>query len=296
MTEPPGFKQSKGFDLEQADGTKGHVASVITEQWFEMPAPASVEELEFVLDVVVREYGSLAWRGQADIEWGLHSSMWRRLDELRKAVSSTRHIAEPWMQETEQRLLKRARAGGHDEEGSRQLADLELLGKMQQHGAATRLLDCTKDPLIATWFASREHSDNWGLLAGWDLRFVHEVTSSEVERPIPELIQRVGADAPLIWYPPPLTERIPAQQAVFLSSAVLETPRDRISIVTTGEQFWGTGNQPGVALIALSPELKDSAFAYLELSGLNEERLFPDFDGFAQSHGAQRAFPVGFWN
>lgn len=295
MTRPAGFRPTRGFELEQADGSTRQVGGVITDRWFEMLAPSSPDELEFVLDVVAREFGHLAWRGHADIEWGLHSALWRRLDALRKAVDSSRHIQESWMQETEQRVLARARAGKHDVDGSRRLADIELLGKLQHHGAATRMLDCTTDPLIAAWFAAREHQDRWGLLTGWDLRFVHDLTASESRRPMADLITDFGVNAPVLWRPPTLSDRIPAQRAVFLFSAVLETPRDQMSLVTAGERLWGVGNRPGVALIALSPELKDSLFAYLELAGLNEEYLFPDFDGFAQAHGARRPFPVDFW-
>jgi hypothetical protein len=51
-------------------------------------------------------------------------------------------------------LLESARAAGY----GRDIRDVELLGLLQHHGAATRLLDVSSDPMVAMWFAVENKS------------------------------------------------------------------------------------------------------------------------------------------
>ena len=54
-------------------------------------------------------------------------------------------------------LLRRAKDKHlHQQTGKADFFDLELLAELQHHGAATCLIDFTKDLLIALWFACQE--------------------------------------------------------------------------------------------------------------------------------------------
>ena len=49
------------------------------------------------------------------------------------------------------------------------LCELELLARLQHHGAATRLLDCSRNAFVALWFACRWEPDKDGVLIGFEL-------------------------------------------------------------------------------------------------------------------------------
>jgi hypothetical protein len=65
----------------------------------------------------------------------------------------------------EKALIERARAAGL---GSG-LGELELLARLRHHGAATRLLDCSRNAFVALWFACRWEPDQDGVLIGFEL-------------------------------------------------------------------------------------------------------------------------------
>jgi FRG domain len=91
------------------------------------------------------------WRGQADVDWPLHSGAYRRIKaQSREWLPGARDTPdEELMVEYETRLLQQARLAGHGYAGGRSLSDLELMGLLQHHGAATRLLDFTENAFIA---------------------------------------------------------------------------------------------------------------------------------------------------
>ena len=100
------------------------------------------------------------WRGQSNIAWPIHSSAYRRL------VRTNSNVNENCMQGYEEYLLKHATHQGYRFEAGRELSDFELLAKLQHHGAATRLIDCSRNILAALWFACASEPDKTGLLFG----------------------------------------------------------------------------------------------------------------------------------
>ena len=96
--------------------------------------------------------GTLLYRGQKYAEWKLQSGATGRInnDPVQSDVLIQYHNA----------LLEPARLRGWNRDSSgRKLEDLELLAKLQHHGAATCLLDFTTRFDIALWFACQEVSD-----------------------------------------------------------------------------------------------------------------------------------------
>ena len=103
--------------------------------------------------------GEYAYRGQENSQWLLHSSATRRLiNEYGNEVLGNPAFPTQYLDYHRNRLIEPARARGFDIENGHKISDLQLLAKLQHLGAATGLLDFTRSPLVALWFASQEIS------------------------------------------------------------------------------------------------------------------------------------------
>lgn len=125
----------------------------------------------------------IIYRGQGNSEWVLSCTLARRLDELTSTDSELGlllHSAaaseklDDFIQRSEARMLRffmdRAEELGISvlPSGEDRLAWWEM---MQHHGAPTRLLDWTRSPFIALWFAvSDDHFDDDSALWVFDTR------------------------------------------------------------------------------------------------------------------------------
>jgi FRG domain len=245
--------------------------------------------------------GPVAWRGQSE-GWPLHSGAVRRLrDDF--ALGRTARMpdaAEGLVADYERVLVDRARLAGHGEASSgRQRSDLELLGLLQHFGAATRLVDFSYNGFIALWFACRHEPTKFGILIRLDLGYASEVrTSEDLNTSITSLRDREGLS---YWEPLALSPRMSVQSALFVWSKVRASATGSLGYgpddeVPTSDTSKHSIVGPGIAAFAVSPALKagmgdiwDSVF------GHDEQRLFPDLEGFAQFHAAGRSFPPGFF-
>ena len=93
----------------------------------------------------------LAFRGQKDRVWLLESSAERR---LKKGLKGQDRIHDSlFIEYHRDNLLQKGKLKNYDKREGKQLAELELLAELQHHGAATCLLDFTRNALVALWFA-----------------------------------------------------------------------------------------------------------------------------------------------
>ena len=93
----------------------------------------------------------LAFRGQEDKSWLLESSAERR---LKKGLRGQGRIPDSlFIEYHRDNLVQKCKLRNYDKREGKQLADLELLADLQHHGAATCLLDFTRNALVALWFA-----------------------------------------------------------------------------------------------------------------------------------------------
>jgi hypothetical protein len=249
-------------------------------------APADLEEFSRVVDHLAWQSPG-GWRGQADLDWMLDSGAARRL----RLSERTADDPETTLVDYEQDLLRRARLQGWGLHDGRRLGDLELLARLQHHGAATRLLDFTRSVYIALWFAARELPDRWGLLLGLDLTDAWRIDdSAQLERPMSELLA-AGGDRLGIWHPSALSPRIPAQAGFFLWGRAVSRPWGSVG---PERPAGGTAQPisrhvPTFVALAVPPALKASMELQAQsMFGFTAETLFPDFDGFASAHGVHQ--------
>lgn len=269
-------------------------------KWAEMPtknlglygdvyAPESLDQLMLMLGQLAM-LDIAGWRGQADADWRLDPSLVRRWREHRAFMGPAYPLDEARLRSHELDLIEQTREAGFSEPDS----ELELLAKLQHHGGATRLLDCTRNALVALWFASRAPFDRDGVLVGFRLgpEATVKLESSDLEKSIDELLQE--AEGRLLWWRPRQSHpRIAAQQALFVFSEYVERQWGSISL--TGQlEMTGIGGVPGLASVLVSSQLKQQLAGVWEpLFGFTEASLFPDFDGFAASQGISKPFPYG---
>jgi hypothetical protein len=256
----------------------------------EMWAPKTFVDFAAVIDYLGWETPG-GWRGQADVDWLLDSGAVRRLREPRPEddpIGMPPEYLEDVVAIYEQRLLAHARMAGHGRRGGRDLADLELLAMLQHHGAATRLLDFTRNVWTAAWFAATDARDNYGLLIGLSLEEAFVVRDPQkLRQPMAELLAEAG-DQLSIWRPAALSPRMPAQHAFLLWGKARHRPWGSIGdppLTTDARPVsrW----LPGFACIAIPPALKAAlARHWRGLFGYTTETLFPDLDGFARANAA----------
>ena len=155
------------------------------------------------------------WRGQSNIEWPIHSSAFRKL------LLSHRMPKERDLQFYELDLLKHATHRGYRRHDGRDLTDMELLAKLQHHGAATRLVDATRNAFVALWFAISADEDKTGILLGAHTSHLAGYEGEPEERKYEEIIKEcVDNKNTFTWEPTSVTNRVAAQHSQFLYSSV----------------------------------------------------------------------------
>ena len=241
----------------------------------------------------------LAFRGQKNAGWLLASSAERR---LQASSADQERVNKELFIEYHQNLLTRCKLKNYHQREGKPLDDLELLADLQHHGAATCLLDFTRNALVALWIAC-EKSDTDGkvfVVNTADGTTFLEITPTDIENnSISDILEfktretsedqtnnlltqqtiTTSLNEPNFWYwsPAHLNERITAQHSLFLfgspSSMDLRLKPGEIVIESVSKD-------------QIRRELKD-------LHDIHEESLFPDFIGFAytQRHNAPYDMP-----
>jgi len=213
------------------------------------------------------------WRGQANMDWPMHSAAYRRLK------SEGAHVTELRMRLYERRLIRLAAHQGYDYENGRKLSDLEVLAKLQHHGAATRLMDFSRNLLVALWFACKSEPNNTGLLFGIHTDNIGGYEGELETGTYDEIIcqeELKEYSYPQTWQPPVVTKRIASQSAQFVYSAISNDPAGSLTFNKDDSTYLA---------MAINPSFKKELIELLEGTfDIRQLTLFPDIDGFCFAH------------
>ena len=250
----------------------------------------------------ISTYGAEAryvWRGQPDLKWGLNPGLVRRLRD-----HNGKHwpVTETQLLGNELQLLASARASGY----GRNLGDIELLAILQHHGAATRLLDVSSDPMVAMWFAveNKFFLNSDGALFAIKISKAKGISGTTKES-WEDILEAMDSEVVGFYEPPGADERIKVQRGRFVFSKLSENRPLELSlpIITEGwdrsrrEEFFdhprGSGRPvtPSILVLKIPRRLKHRLLRLLENSyGYTSETMYPDLGGFAAANSWQKPF------
>ncbi|MEO4053384.1 FRG domain-containing protein [Solibacillus sp. CAU 1738] len=218
-----------------------------------------------------KDFSVKLWRGQSDISWRIDSGAYRRF------LFTKLSIRERDIVHYEKSLLRRARHKGYGIDNGILLSDMELLARLQHHGAATRLVDFSKNSLVALWFCVNNVTEDYGLLVGIDTNYIGgmEDVLDDNLKDYSSAIKNYSYSHPMLIEPPVVSKRIAAQHGVFLYSDISQSDMGSLKIPLEGQNIF----------IAISPELKKvSRQVLIDTFDLRKETLFPDLDGFSSAN------------
>lgn len=222
-----------------------------------------------------------AFRGQADASWPLLSALPRRL--LQHNVPR-----DQWHQREERAIrIFRRKAHVYLPDKSMLDDDLRCLAMMQHHGAPTRLLDFTKSPFVAAFFAlekSRGPAAVYALNTPgiWAARpdFDPSLTRDAIDPRVPGNFERYFAinKLPVVWFgePKEMDRRLVAQSGLLVVPGVLDKPLDMLL-----DQY--LHGQALVERVLIGPEVRAQAMHELYRMNITQATLFPDLEGLARS-------------
>lgn len=226
-----------------------------------------------------------AFRGQANADWVLNNAIERTaFIQFHKEIEAD-FVAE--FQRGARNYLSKDETPGHL---------IEWLALMQHHGAPTRLLDLTRSPFIAAYFAfeiCEENEDQdiaiWGVNIDYLKKRSLEILSQEFGEALQKSKNLINEDLfEKIFYqnnkklvfpvePFRMNRRYSLQQSVFISTG--------ISCVPLMDQllFLGDHIEQAVVKIRIPSRFKKVALRELHQMNLHRASLFPDLDGYALS-------------
>ena len=220
--------------------------------------------------------GQYLFRGVSNDTYKIEASAFRRLprEESGDPVK---------LLKITQELIERARSLGHDRNEGEPRSDLELLAHLQHYGAATCLIDFTRDVMVALWMAcqqsTKEKDNNTKKAKGKvfavrsdNLSQFRDVTDKQrCSAKIKDFFEQDEKGYPLYqWHPNYQNNRIIAQESVFI---------------------FGGADVPVEAECTIFQSAKRKLLTDLyRISGISEASIYPDFDGFVSQHAWNKPY------
>jgi tetratricopeptide (TPR) repeat protein len=226
---------------------------------------AQIETLDqFMVWARQFERGEYVFRGVPNEAYGIQASAYRRPDEKDRSFEKFLHINKD--------LIREAKLRGYHQKDGRELKALEILADLQHFGAATYLIDFSHSAQVALFFAcqrSKELNGKVFSVRNQPPRF-KEIILEMLEKDIDDFLED-GEESQLYhWQPRQQNHRIIAQQSIFLFGNYEFNPDDECVIAGDSKEN-------------ILKELQ-------KVSGITEDRLFPDFEGFARLRGGNAPY------
>lgn len=241
---------------------------------------ADIAEFQELLQELTERGEDFLYRGQRDSDWPVSCAAARRLVTNPADFLALRNLSEKTLIGYLEFLVAKARMRGLMPSGLRDDASsLELLAQLQHQGAATGLIDCTRQPLVALWFACGQQNSRDGAVYVLPHSSTRELSSrGDIER---ELQSHYLDDTILSWEPSVIGNRIVAQSSIFL-----------LGVTAIG--------QDKLEKVIVKTESKTKIRAQLaNVYGITEELLFLDFPGYAMANGFDKSFDkrntISYW-
>ena len=230
--------------------------------------------------------GTYAFRGQENIDWPLVSSATRRLFNYYKKrelnttedLNTIPNFQRCYIDYHQDVLIDPARTNGFGIEKGRDLSDLEILAKFQHFGAATGLLDFTRNRTIALWFACQNDKHDGKVFiintTAPNKDFVN-ITYEKTKEKITEILLKKTL---FVWEPIALGEpmvRIIRQHSLF----IIETSQPISSEVVNSVKI----------------DKKDKKNILQEIKenfDIDESSIFKDFYGFTTINQSDSDIPI----
>lgn len=238
--------------------------------------------------------GTYAYRGQGNARWEVESAAYRRLKNSDGHPPNERRF----ISYHKKQILEPARMNGYGIKDGQKLWDLELLAELQHHGAATCLIDFTRDFFVALWFACQSHKDEnkkeqagkvfilnindaqiFSSLEQGDMEHeggieaILNFQTRKEEEKSEETVLHVQDSFYWHWSPHGMNQRILRQNSLFVFGKQ-EIADDHV-----------IGN------IKIKKQDKKDILEELKALGITRESLFKDMPGFASSHGHSEPIP-----
>lgn len=209
--------------------------------------PLQITDIAGWLKVIESQEGSgWLYRGHSDAGWMLECGV-----ERAKYVAARSGISR---ENYERMLLSAFKEGSKPFLGTTPQNDWEWLALAQHHGVPTRLLDWTRDPLVALFFAvSSGDCDRDAML----IRYRHSGAPVEQGKVHPFDINKIE-----LFEPPQITPRVEVQNSVFTAEPV-EFP-----VEGSGEVLYHYVSASAI------PSIRDE----LDVLGCNRLRFLPSLD------------------
>ena len=184
------------------------------------------------------------WRGQGNAAWRLESTIYRFF-ESQCAPQADRRERES---QAEQFFLKYLSAAKDVEVDLRHRSQILML--MQHYGCPTRMLDWTKSPYVAAYFAVQDQAEVGALFAlnltKYQSLVAERVVLDDYDGGVLNVIPRrvfghLDRDSitfPIPLVPDPITAREFEQQTAFLVDMQLEKPLETFFFGRIGDYLW----------------------------------------------------------
>jgi hypothetical protein len=230
--------------------------------------------------------GYFSFRGQCCSSWGLVPGIIRRIKKTYPGIGQSGLLFNLALKATLD-LIKSAKA---NKNFKRAKCDLDILALLQHYGAATPLLDFTKDPLVALYFACQPYEENGVESDGkvFCVNYPDQIRSrNSPMRPVSDP-SRIKIESDLLpdkhrgiwhWVPPNdlPCKRNKKQQSIFVFGWDLYWEYHTKCLIKELKTIVIPANSKKSILKGLYVKYK-----------ISEQTLFPDIHGFAHSYGLDK--------